>query len=123
MTAGRRDTLVIFEQRQTTQDPAYGSTVEGAWVTYSQAWAELQDMLPSRSENVDESISLARRPARLRIDYLDGVGITSSMRVRIEADELFPERIMQIISGPAHKRDSSEMEFVVEEMTTMGEAP
>jgi hypothetical protein len=123
MTAGARDTLVVFEQRQTTQDPVYGTTIEGDWTEHSQAWAELQDILPSRSENVDESISLARRPARLRIDYLDGVGITSSMRVRIEADELFPERIMQIISGPAHKRDSSEMEFVVEQLSSSGEAP
>jgi hypothetical protein len=123
MPAGKRDQFVIFEQRQTTQDPLYGTTVEVTWTEFSQAWAELQDILPSRSENVDESISLARRPARLRIDYLDGVGITSSMRVRIEADELFPERIMQIISGPAHKRDSDELEFVVEQMSTMGEAP
>jgi head-tail adaptor len=123
MTAGARDTIVIFEQRQTTQDPVYGTTIEGDWTEYCQAWAEVQDMLPSRSENVDETISIARRPARLRIDYLDGVGITSSMRVRIEADELFPERIMQIISGPAHKRDSDELEFVVEQMSTQGEAP
>ena len=123
VTAGARNTLVTFEARQTTQDPTYGTTIEGDWTEQSKAWAEVQDVLPSRSETVDESISLTRRPARLRIDYFDGVGITPAMRVKIAADAVWSERIMQIISGPAHKRDSGEWELVCEELSTTGEAP
>jgi len=123
MTGRHRDTLITFEARETTQDPVYGSTVEGEWNQHSQAWAEVLDVLPSRSESIDGSISLERRPARLRIDYFDGVGVTAAMRVKVAADAVWPERILQIVSGPALKRDTQEWEFVVEQMSTEGEAP
>lgn len=121
MTAGARSTLISFETRQTTQDETYGTTIEGDWVEHSQAWAEVQDMLPSRSESLDESISIQRSPARVRIDQYDGVRITSAMRVRIAADELWPERIMRIVSGPAYVQKSRELEFVCEQLSTEGQ--
>lgn len=121
MTAGARNTLITFEARETTQDPNYGSTVEGDWVMHSQAWAEVQDVLPSRSESVDDTIALSRRPARIRVDQYDGIGITSAMRIRIEADEVWPERILRIISGPAFVQKSREFEFMAEQLSTAGE--
>lgn len=121
MTAGARDTVVIFELRETTQDPAYGTTIEGDWAEHSKAWAEVVDVLPSRAESIDDSIAIQRSPARVRIDQMDGVGVTSSMRIRIEADALWPERILRIVSGPAFKRDSRELEFMVEQLSSSGE--
>lgn len=121
MTAGARDQFVTFEVRETTQDPNYGTTVEGDWTMYAQAWAEVQDVLPSRSESVDDTIALNRRPARIRIDEYDGIGITSSMRVKIDADEVWPERILRIISGPAFVENSREWELVAEQLSTSGE--
>lgn len=121
MSAGKRDTLVTFEARKTTQDPTYGTNVEGDWTAHSQAWAEVQDILPSRAESVDESISIQRRPARVRIDQLDGAGLSSAMRIRIPADALWPERILRIISGPAFVQNSRELEFVAEELSTEGQ--
>jgi hypothetical protein len=57
----------------------------------------------------------------VRIDQFDGVGITAAMRVRIPADELWPERILRIISGPAYVQKSRELEFMAEELSTEGQ--
>ena len=120
MTAGKRDTFVTFQIRQTTKDPVYGTTIEGDWIKHSEAWAQVQDILPSRSEGIDDSISIERRPARVRIDYFDGIGVTSSMRIKIDADEVWPERIMSIISGPAYVQSRREWELTAEQLSTEG---
>lgn len=117
MTAGARDTLITFEAKgEGTDDPVYGPQ-PGTWGTHSQVWAEVQDILPSRAESVDDSISLARRPARVRIDYFDGIGITSDMRIDIDG------RKLRIVAGPAMKGKRLEWEFLVEQLSTEGEAP
>lgn len=117
----RRDTFVTFEARTTTQDPLYGATVEGDWTKHCDAWAEVQDVLPSRSESIDQSVSIQSRPARIRIDQFDGVGITAAMRVRIPADAVWPERVLRIISGPAFVQKSRELEFMAEQLSTEGQ--
>jgi head-tail adaptor len=115
VTAGARDTLIKFEARATTRDETYGTTVEGPWSEVSSAWAEVQDFLPSRSESVDQSVSMQRRPARIRVDYFDGVDVTSAMRIDVDG------RKLRIVSGPAHKRDSDEWEMVAEELSSEGQ--
>lgn len=117
MTIGARDTQIAFEARETTKDPVYGTTVEGHWEEQSRAWAEVRDILPSRSENVADGVSIQRRPARVRVDYFDGVGVTSAMRIDVGG------RKLQIVAGPAFKRDTNEWEMVVEETSTAGHAP
>ncbi|MBO9724315.1 MAG: head-tail adaptor protein [Novosphingobium sp.] len=123
MTAGMRDRFITFEVRETTTDPTYGTTVEGGWVKTSDAWAEVQDVLPSRAEGLTDDISITRRPARVRIDQMDGVGLTSAMRIRIAADDLWPERVLRIISGPAFVQKTREFEFVAEELSSEGQEP
>lgn len=121
MARGKYEDLIIFEARETTQDPVYGTTIEGNWTEQSRAWAEVQDILPSRSESLDDSISIQRRPARIRVDEFDGIGVTSAMRITIESDGVRPARTMRITSGPAFKRDTREIEFVAEELSTSGQ--
>jgi hypothetical protein len=120
---GRRDTLIIIEHRQTTIDPIYGTTVEGPWIEHARAWAEVLDVLPSRAEEIADGVDIARRPARIRIDFFDGLGVTTSMRVVILADAVTPERRLSIIAGPAQKGRRDEWEFIAEELSTEGEAP
>lgn len=117
MNAGARDTFIIFEVRQTTKDPVYGTTIEGKWTKHSEAWAEVQDVLPSRSEKLDDSISIQSRPARVRIDYFDGIGVTSAMRINIEG------RFLRIVAGPAMKGHRKEWEMMAEELSTEGQEP
>lgn len=117
MKQRNRDDLIIFEARRTTRDPVYGTVVEGEWQEHSRAWAEVLDVLPSRAENVTDGIDISRRPARIRIDYFDGVSVTSTMRVDIDG------RKLRIIAGPAEKGHRDEWEFIAEELSTEGEAP
>lgn len=123
MTAGRRDTFITFESRQIVgRDPNYNTPIYD-WRTASEAWAEVLDVLPSRSESLDDSISIQSRPARIRVDEYDAVGVTADMRISIEADAVHPARVLRIISGPAFKRDTREIEFIAEELSTEGQEP
>ncbi len=117
MSGGKRDTFVVFEVRQTTKDPNYGTNVEERWVKASDAWAEVQDVLPSRAERIDESLSIQRRPARIRIDYFDGIDVTADMRIDIDG------RKLRIVSGPAEKGRRKEWEMMAEELSTEGNEP
>lgn len=117
MSSSRRNDYITVESRQVVgTDPNYGTQITD-WATFAEMFAEVQDVLPSRSEKIDDSISIARRPARVRVDYLDGQGVTSDMRVRIDGRD----GIYQIIAGPAEKGVKQELEFMVESQTTQGD--
>lgn len=117
MSGGARDTLIIFETRGTTQDPVYGTPVEGVWTEHGRAWAEVMDVLPSRAESFDDNISIQRRPCRVRVDYFDGIGVTSDMRIDIDG------RKLRIVAGPAMKGKRKEWEVMAEELSTAGQEP
>jgi SPP1 family predicted phage head-tail adaptor len=113
----KRDTLITFQERTGTQDSG-----TGAW-TYEWAdlgadpdeWAEVQDILPSRAEDVADSINIQRRPCRIRTLFRDD--ITSAMRVTFEG------RTLQIIAGPAELGRRDGLEMICEELSTQGEKP
>ncbi|NML88754.1 head-tail adaptor protein [Sphingobium sp. TB-6] len=116
MTSGARDTLIIFMRREKVRNAVYG-TNSGSWVEHSQAWAEVMDVLPSRAESLDENLAIQRRPARVRIDYVDGIDITSDMQIDIDG------RKLRIVSGPAMKGRRKEWEMMAEELSTGGQEP
>lgn len=113
---------VEIQTRETTQDPDYGTTVEGDWTTLKTVKAEVQDMLPSRGERLAEGVNIANRPCRVRFRFRDGV--TSAMRLNVlgrgpdEAD-----RVLRIISGPAELGFRDKCEVLAEELTTAGQEP
>lgn len=123
MSAGKRDTLIVFEARTIATDPDYNTAEGEDWGEHSRAWAEVVDTLPSRAESLDDSISIQRRPARIRVEYYDGLGITSAMRISIPGGPALPDRTLRIIAGPALKRDTSEWEFMAEELNVEGVEP
>lgn len=112
--AGMRDRRITILHSVEVQDPEYG-TLSRSWVPYAEAWAEVQDMLPSRAERVADGISLANRPCRIRMLYRDD--ITSDMRVKIG------NRTLQIVAGPAELGRREGIEIVAEELSTMGQQP
>jgi head-tail adaptor len=62
--------------------------------------AEVQDMLPSKAEGIDDdAINTAVRPARIRMWRRDG--ITSDMRILVSSPEDNVTRTMRIVAGPA----------------------
>lgn len=112
---GRRDTLVIFQERIRTQSAATGTWENGAWLEVCQELAEVQQVLPSRSESAGDGIVLSRRPCRIRCLYRDD--ITSEMRVLVH------DRVLEIVSGPVELGRRDGLELMCQEMSTQGEAP
>lgn len=108
------DKRITLDRRVTTQDATYGAAVE-SWAVFATCWAEVQDVLPSRSESVRQGLAQARSQTRIRIRYR--AGVDSSMRVR------FDGRTLQIIGGPAEIGGRKEyLELVCEAYTTAGGA-
>jgi head-tail adaptor len=112
--ASKLDTRVRIERKTVTLDPAYG-TQEVSWSLFANVWGEVRDVLPSRAERLAETITIANRPARVRVRYLPG--LAADMRLIIGG------RIMQIISGPAMLGRREAMELIVEDHSTEGDAP
>lgn len=114
--AGRRDTLITFQRRTRTQSQKNGSWSTDGWSDVErQEWAEVRDVLPSRSESLDDNISIERRPCRIRCLYRDDV--TSDMRVTIGG------RVLEIVSGPVELGRRDGLEMICAEYSTQGDAP
>ena len=111
---GTLDRFIAIEHRAVAQDPVYGTST-GAWETFAEVWAQVRDVLPSRAESLDDSISIARRPARIRMRYRSD--ITSDMRLKVDG------RLMRIIAGPAELGRREGLELMAEELSTTGEEP
>ena len=91
---------------------AIGGAGSGTWALVAEAWAEVQDVLPSRSERYEGGINMATRPARVRLRYRTDV--TPDMRF------VMGGRIMQIISGPAEIGFREAVEFMAEDFSVGG---
>lgn len=112
--AGDLDRRITFQAATREQNATYG-TWSTVWADYATVWAQVRDVLPSRAESVDDDISMARRPARVRCRYRDD--ITSDMRVDYDG------RLMRIVSGPVEIGRREGLELLIEQYSTEGEAP
>lgn len=113
MNASQLDRRITIERKEITPDPDYGTPVE-SWVGFATRWAQVQDVLPSKSERVAEGLRVATRPARIRLRYM--AGITSDMRVIVHGAT---DRLMQIVGGPAELGRREWTELVCEEYTSV----
>ncbi len=117
MRAGQLDRRISIERKTVTNEPDYGTEVV-AWVVFaSRIAAQVQDVLPSKSETAGQGIAMATQPARVRIRYLSG--ITSDMRVVVHG---VTDRLMQITAGPAELGRREGIEFMVAQYSTQGGA-
>lgn len=114
LRAGKLETRVRFEQRMATQEPTLG-TYTYSWAEFATVWADVQDVLPSRAEQVADGIALQARPARVRIRYR--TDITSDMRLVIGGVNY------RIIAGPAELGRREGLELMCEVLTTEGVEP
>ena len=104
------DRRITIEQKAVVQDADYG-TETITWSAFaSRIAANVQDVLPSKSEAVQQGIKVATRPARIRIRHRPG--ITSDMRVVVHGAA---DRVMQITGGPAEIGRRGWTELVCEE--------
>jgi head-tail adaptor len=106
-----RDEITI--ERAVTSS-GFDGAGSGGWEPVDTVWAQVRDMLPSRSERLSGGINVAARPARVRMRHR--TDITPSMRF------VMGSRIMQIVSGPAVLGSREGLEFMVEDYSTAGNA-
>ncbi|MCA3254934.1 MAG: head-tail adaptor protein [Alphaproteobacteria bacterium] len=118
LNAGDLDQRVRFERKVAGKDSTYGTPVDG-WVPVRSVWAQVQDVLPSRSEKVADGIAIAARPVRIRFAYRRG--INSTMRVIWTDPATAQERILQIVGGPATLGNRDGIEIVCEDYSTAGD--
>lgn len=114
MNLGPLNRRVRFEQMVSETDATYGPQ-PGEWVPVITLWANVQDVLPSRSENAT-AIRIAARPARIRVRFREG--LTSDMRIVLEGST---ERVLKIVSGPAELGFRQGLEFMAQEYSTTGD--
>jgi SPP1 family predicted phage head-tail adaptor len=86
---------VLIEQKSVTQDATYGTQVV-TWTQLATVWADVEDVLPSRSEAVRQGLQVARNQTRIR--YIYRTDIDSSMRMTHLRSV---NRVFQIVGGPA----------------------
>lgn len=114
MSALKYKDRIRIEAPGAGSDLDYGTPINaGAWIPLAEVWAEVQDVMPSRSEEVKAGLRLANDTARVRIRYLDG--ITSDMRI---VELTGPKRTLSIIGGPAALGGRRELEFMVERFSS-----
>lgn len=119
IAAGKFNCTVRIERP--VPDTSLDGAGSGTWAFVALSRAELQDKLPSRSEQVSDGMSMATRPARLRMPWRSG--ITSDMRmllVRTVGGQTVVDRVMQIVSGPAELGRRDGLEFMVEDYQPAG---
>jgi len=112
--AGLLDRRITFEARQEAHTGAY-NRVTVTWAPQATVWAQVQDMLPSKAESVDNGLLMHNRPCRIRMRYRDD--ITSDMRID------YGGRKLRIVSGPVELGRRDGLEIMAEEYSTEGTAP
>lgn len=96
-------------------DATYGPRVS-RWERLATCQAELQDVLPSRSESLRVGLEMARNLTRLRMRWRGDVD--STMRIVVHGDS---DLVYQIVSGPAAIKGRKRwMEMMVERYSSSG---
>lgn len=115
MRGRQLDRQVTFLHKVATRDPKFNSVKEGGWEVFAaDLFANVQDTLPAKTEQLDQTINITLRPAKIRIRYRDD--ITSAMRV------IYRGRTMEIVSGPAEVFDRGRwLEMVAQELSASGD--
>jgi SPP1 family predicted phage head-tail adaptor len=105
--AGRLNRKITFERP--VKDDSFDGAGAGTWEPFKTVAAEVQEVLPSRAETLDESVSITSRPTRIRIYYRRD--ITADMRIDHDG------RKLQIIAGPTEMGDREGLELMATEFT------
>lgn len=105
----RLNERATIQKRTVARDPDYNTEVE-VWVDVAERiWCEAQDVLPSRGEKVQDGRQVAVSATRLRIRKQ--IAIAADMRVILHGKG---DRVMQVVSGPAHLDDKVHVECMLE---------
>jgi head-tail adaptor len=125
MRAGGLDRQITIEKKSVTQDSQYNTDVvtwvplvvaAGSPAVAERFWAQVQDVMPSRSESVRQGLAMARNQTRIRMRWRND--IDSTMRVTVHGDT---DTVYQIVGGPAEIEGRKErIELVCERYSSDG---
>ena len=98
------------------------------WELVAETWAQVQDVLPSRAERFAEGLTIANRPARVRMRFRSDVN--AGMRIVMGHNEVdgtgelqwHADRVMQIVAGPVELGRRVAIELMAEDYSTAGNA-
>jgi SPP1 family predicted phage head-tail adaptor len=121
---GDLDREITFQRKQAAPtsapvpggptNPNFMKAGKEAWTDVATVRAEVQEMLPSRGERLVEGMSIAQRPARIRIWYRDD--ITADMRI------IYGTRTMEIMADPIELGRRNGLELMAQDFSTAGNA-
>jgi head-tail adaptor len=121
--AGNFSQQITIQRKQVVQDTVYGNEVitwvplvaqAGSPTIAQRFWAEIQDVMPSRSESVKQGLNIASNQSRLRMRYRNDVDSTMRVIVHYETDVTY-----QIVGGPARVGGRKAMlEMVIERFSS-----
>ncbi|WP_313075856.1 head-tail adaptor protein [Melaminivora sp.] len=112
LKAGDLDKRVRIEGYTVTRDPDYNTEIR-TWGPIATVWAQVQDVLPSKSETVQDAVQMAERPSRVRMRYR--AGITPDMRLVVLGVDGAPDRVCEIVAGPAELGRREGIELLVKD--------
>ncbi len=112
--AGKYNRRITFERRVEARSSAYNRPSVSFEPIMPKAWAQVQDILPSR-ENVTEGVVMANRPCKIRCRYRED--ITGDMRIDYRG------RKLRIVAGPVEVGQREEIELLAENWSTEGIDP
>ena len=113
MRSAGYDKRITIQSRTVSQDATYGSQTVSWADLYADVPAQVQDVLPSKSEEVKSNLQIANLPSRVRIRYIPG--IDSSMRVIVHGEV---ERTCEIMTPPAEIGRREALELMIREFSS-----
>lgn len=117
MNAGAMNRRVTVEFPVYETEAGFGPRLV-RWDPLTTCMAEVQDVMPSRSEAVRQGLTQARNQTRIRIRWRGD--IDSTMRIVLHGDT---DKVLQIIGGPAEIGGRKvALEMVCELYSTTGAA-
>jgi SPP1 family predicted phage head-tail adaptor len=108
LTSSDLNRRIRFERK--VRPTGRGKAGQESWELVATVAAQVTDEL--RAERLAEGLTMASRPARIRIRYR--TDITSDMRV------VYGSRIMQIMSPPAELGRRAGLQFMAQDFSTQG---
>ncbi|QIL71666.1 head-tail adaptor protein [Diaphorobacter sp. HDW4B] len=100
-----------------TRDPDYNTEIK-TWGVLDTVWASVLDVLPSRSETVQNAVEIVERPSKVRMRYR--TDITPDMRLVIVGADGAPDRECEIVAGPAEIGRREGVELLVKSFRSSG---
>lgn len=116
LPAGSLTRRVHFQRNGTAK--GFMDAGKNDWRPFAEAWANVQDVLPTRHDRLSDTLNIVLRPTRIRLRYR--TDITPDMRIVIDPG-LPSQRICEILGGPVELGRREGLEILAQDCSTQGE--